>query len=68
MDCYFHLIACCECIEPISKRNMIVRVSVVLNRTLVDSDRCFDNLCSSHLQGQGELYHVRQLMVLNSGY
>ena len=23
---------------------MIVRVNVVLNRTVVDSDRCFDNL------------------------
>ena len=32
---------------------MIVRVSVVLNRTVVvDSDSCFDNLCGSHLQSQ----------------
>ena len=38
---------------------MIVRVKEVLNRTvIVDSDRRFDNLCSSHLQSQSELYHV----------
>ena len=37
---------------------MIVRVNVVLNRTVVvDSDRRFDNLCGSHLQSQSELYH-----------
>ena len=37
---------------------MIVRVNVVLNRTVVvDSDSRFDNLCDSHLQS--ELYHVR---------
>ena len=29
---------------------MIVRVNVVLNRTVVDSDCRFDNLCLSHLQ------------------
>ena len=28
---------------------MIVRVNVVLNRTVVDSDWCFDNLWGSHL-------------------
>ena len=33
---------------------MIVRVNVVLNRTVVDSDWRFDNL----LQSQSELYHV----------
>ena len=32
---------------------MIVRVSVVLYRTAVDSDCDFDNLCGSQ-----ELYHV----------
>ena len=38
---------------------MIVRVNIVLNRTVVvDSDRCFHNLCDSHLQSQSELYHV----------
>ena len=42
-----------------SRLNLIVRVNVVLNRTVVfDSDRCFDNLCGSHLQSQSELYHV----------
>ena len=30
--------------------SMIVRVNVVLNRTVVDSDSRFDNLCGSHLQ------------------
>ena len=30
---------------------MIVRVNVVLNRTVVDSDRRFDNLCG------GEVYY-----------
>ena len=35
---------------------MIVRVNVVLNRTVdVDSDRRFDNLCGSHLQSQSSL-------------
>ena len=37
---------------------MIVRVNVVLNRTVVDTDRRFDNLCGSHLQSKSELYHV----------
>ena len=37
----------------------IARVNVVLNRTIVDSDRRFDNLSGSHLQRQSELYHVR---------
>ena len=43
----------------ISKLSMIVRVNVVLNRTVVvDSDWRFNNLCGSHLQSQSELYHV----------
>ena len=29
---------------------MIIRLSVVLNRTVVDIDWRFDNLCGSHLQ------------------
>ena len=29
---------------------MIVRVIVVLKRTLVDNDRLFDNLCDSYIQ------------------
>ena len=38
---------------------MIVRVNVVLNRTVVNySDWSFDNLCGSHLRSQSELYHV----------
>ena len=38
---------------------MIVRVNVVLNRTVVvDSDGRFDNLCGSNLQSQSELYHI----------
>ena len=41
-----------------SRLNLIVRVNVVLNKTVVvDSDWCFDNLCGSHLQSQSELYH-----------
>ena len=39
--------------------SLIVRVNVVLNRTVVvDSDWLFDNLCGSHLQSQSELYHI----------
>ena len=38
---------------------MIVRLNVVvLNRTVVDIDWRFDNLCSCYLQSQSELYHV----------
>ena len=37
---------------------MIVRVNVVLKRTVVDSDSRFDNLCGSHPKSQSELYHV----------
>ena len=55
----------------ISRLSMIsiVWVNVVLNRTVVvDSDWRFNNMCSSHLQGQSEFSVSRQLMVLNSGY
>ena len=39
--------------------SLIVRVNVVLNRTVVvDSDWRLDNLCGSHLQSQSELCHV----------
>ena len=42
-----------------SRLSLIVPVNVVLNRTVVvDSDWRFDNLCSSHLQSQSELYHA----------
>ena len=53
----------CERFEPKrhfrSRLSMIVRVNVVLNRTvIVDSDWRFENLCGSHPQSQSELYHV----------
>ena len=42
-----------------SRLSLIIRVNVVLNRTVVvDSDRRFDNLCGSHLQSQSELYQL----------
>ena len=42
-----------------SRLSSIVRVNVVLNRTVVvDSDWRFLNPCGSHLQSQSELYHV----------
>ena len=53
----------CERFEPrshfLSRLSMILCVNVVLNRTVVvvDSDWRFDNLSSSHLQSQSELYH-----------
>ena len=37
---------------------MIVCLGLVLNTTVVDSDRRFNNLCGSHLQSQNELYHA----------
>ena len=53
----------CEKFEPrshfISGLSMIVWVNIVLNRTVVvDRDWGFDNLCSSHLQSQSDLYRV----------
>ena len=52
----------CERFEPRShfkRLSLIVRVNVVLNRTVVvDSDWRFDNLCGNHLQSQSELCHV----------
>ena len=53
----------CERFEPrshfLSRLSMIIRVNVVLNRAVVvDSDWRFDNLSSSHLQSQSELYHA----------
>ena len=45
----------CERFEPrnhfISRWSMIVRVNVVLNRTFVDSDWRFDNLCGREVYG-----------------
>ena len=44
----------------VSRLSMIVRVNVVLNRTLVvDSDLRFHDLCDSHLQSHSESYHAR---------
>ena len=44
----------CDRFEPrshfISRLSMIVRLNVVLNRTVVNSVGRFDNLCGSHLQ------------------
>ena len=37
---------------------MVVWSSVVLNRTVHWHHWCFDNLSSSHLQSQSELYHI----------
>ena len=58
--CYYILF--CERFEPRSHfkwLSLIVRVNVVLDRTVVvDSDWRFDNLCGSHLQSQSKLYHV----------
>ena len=53
----------CERFEPWSyfksRLSLIVRVNVVLNRTVVvNSDLRLDNLCGSHLQSQSELHHV----------
>jgi len=46
-------------LHQMSRLSLIVRLNVVLNRTVVvDSDWRFDNLCGSHLQSQSELYHV----------
>ena len=47
-------------VKPVKSRlSLIVRVNLVLNRTVVvDGDWRFDNLCGSHLQSQSELYHV----------
>ena len=60
--CYSKSPHYCERFKPrshfISRWNMIVQVNVVLNRTIVDSDWCFNNLCRSHLQSRSGLYHV----------
>ena len=42
-----------------SRLSLIVRVNVVLKRTVVvDRNWRFNNLCGSHLQSQSELYNV----------
>ena len=45
-------------VKDISRWNMIVWVSVVLKRTVVDCDWHFDYLCGSHLESQSDLYHM----------
>ena len=59
------IIVACERFEPtshfISKLNIVVWVSVVLSRIVVDSDWRFDNMCSSHHQSQSEFYHISWL-------
>ena len=46
-------------LQFIRSLSMVVQVNVVLNRIVViDSRWRFDNLCSSHLHSQSELYHV----------
>ena len=48
---------------------MTVRVSVVLNRTLVDSDCCFDEMCGSYFQSEpGDGGVSCHLMVFNSDW
>ena len=43
----------------INRLSLIIQLNIVLNRTVVvDSDWCFDDLCSSHFQSQSELYHA----------
>ena len=53
----------CERFEPRShfksRLSLIVRLNVVLNRTVVvDSDWRFGDLGGSHLQSQSEFYHA----------
>ena len=53
----------------ISRWSMIVRVSVVLNRAVVDSDWRFDNLCGSHHSESKWVVNVLgPLMILDSDY
>ena len=35
--------------------NFVIRVNVVLNKTIVDSDRRFDNLCDGHLESRSDI-------------
>ena len=45
-------------VKDISRWNMIVWVSVVLKRTVVDCDWHFDYLCGSNLESQSDLYDM----------
>ena len=61
----------CERLEPkchfICRLSMIVWVNVALNRTIIDSDWHFDNLCGQSSK-VSKWVVSRQLMVFNSGY
>ena len=51
--------ACSQARTFIRRFSMIVRVNIVLNRTVVvDSDWRFDNLCSSNVPSQSELHDI----------
>ena len=57
-DLFWNVKFFCERFEPrshfISRLSLIVRVNVFLNRTVVDSDWLFNNLCGSYLQSQSQ--------------
>ena len=42
----------------ISKLSMIIWVNTVLNRTVVDSNCCFNNVCRSHLQSHAQVVEM----------
>ena len=41
-----------------SKLSMIIWVNIVLNRTVVDSNCCFINVCRSHLQSHAQVVEM----------
>ena len=41
-----------------SKLSMIIWVNIVLNRTVVDSNCCFNNVCRSHLQSHAQVVEM----------
>ena len=46
------------------KLSMIIWVNTVLNRTVVDSNCCFNNVCHSHLQSHAQV--VEMSVTVNS--
>ena len=44
---------------------MMVRINVVLNRTVADGNRRFDNLCGSHLQCIGKVSCITSVDNMN---
>ena len=44
---------------------MMVRINVVLNRTVADGNRRFDNLCGSHLQYIGKVSCITSVDNMN---